>query len=268
MIFTLGPEGTYSELTAKQYFGENSIIKLLPTISDIFDQVNQNPNCFGVVPLENIIEGTVRETYDQLYETDLKIWDISTTQINHSLVSQNNDFTIIASHSQALAQCRKFIRKNYPKCQILNVSSTAEGCKLATQDSSIAAISSPNSIANYPSLKIINSNVSDYFQNQTDFAIITNRANPKTCQKSIAIIEPTKSNEPGLLLKILYPFQENNVDLSKLESRPNKNKPSEYLFFIEFEGDARQARARKIFTYLEKDLKICKVKAVGGKTQT
>ncbi len=267
MIFTLGPIGTYSEQTAKKYFGENSIVKLLPTISDIFDQVNQNTNSFGVVPLENIIEGTVRETYDQLYETDLKIWDITTTPIHHALMSQNQNFTIIASHSQALAQCRKFIRKKYPNCQILNVTSTAEACALAEQDSSIAAIANSESLNSYKNLQIIDEHISDYNQNQTDFAIITSRANPKTCAKSIAIIEPTKMNEPGLLLKILYPFQEHNVNLSKLESRPNKSKPSEYLVFIEFEGDARQARARNIFTYLEKDLKIWKVKPVGGKIE-
>ena len=267
IIFTLGPKGTYSEQTSINYFGENCKITLLPTISDIFEAVHNDSSAFGVVPLENIIEGTVRETYDLLNETDLKIWDIITTPLDHALLAQNQNFSIIASHPQALAQSRKFIRDKYPDLKILTVESTAESCELANNNELIAAIASSENINNYANLKIFAPNTSDHQNNQTDFAIIANRANPKTCSRSIAIIEPINQDEPGLLIKILFPFQEQNVNLTKLESRPNKLKPGSYLFFVEFEGDARQARARKIFTYLEKDLKLCTIKTVGGKAE-
>lgn len=261
-IYTLGPEASYSHFTAKKLFPE-STISLCPTISDVFEQVNKSKNNFGIVPIENMIEGTVRETFDLLLETGLQIYDINQEHINHCLASQSDKFSTIASHEQALAQCRKFLQKNYRKIKLENTKSTSEAAKIATKNSNYAAITSKNAAEHYQ-LRILHENISDYPNNKTKFAVISHKPNPKTHLNTLAALIPNNPDEPGLLIKMLFPFQENQVNLTKIESRPNKQNFNEYIFYIEFEGDARQARARKIFTYLEKDLQICKVKIFGG----
>lgn len=266
IVFTLGPQGTYSQQATEEYFGTNIKAQLLPTIPDIFEAVSKEKILYGIVPLENTIEGTVRETYDLLYETDLLIWDTLEIEINHALLAQSPNFSTILSHSQALAQCRQFLRKKYKKKEVQSVNSTAEALAKANLDSEFAAIGNPKAASQYKNLQIIAENINDYTHNTTTFAVISSKPNPKNKEKSIAIITPTDHNEPGLLMKILYPFQEHGVDLTKLESRPNKVKPNEYLFYIEYKGDPRQARIRQIYRYLEKDLEICTIKTIGGKS--
>lgn len=265
-IYTLGPKTSYSHFTAQKLFPE-SAINLCPTISDVFEQVSKNKNHYGVVPIENMIEGTVRETFDLLLESNLQIYDIVQIPINHCLVGKNKDFKIITSHEQALAQCRKFLQKNYRKIKLENTISTSQAGQIASENSDYAAITSKNTAEHYE-LKILHKNISDYPNNKTKFAVISHKPNPKTHLNTLAALIPNNPDEPGLLIKMLFPFQENSVNLTKIESRPNKQNLNEYIFYIEFEGDAKQARARKIFTYLEKDLQICKVKILGGQCTT
>jgi prephenate dehydratase len=264
-IFTLGPAGSYSHLTAIKLFPttQNHQIEFCSTITEIFETVQNNKDTFGVVPLENSIEGTVRETYDQLLESNLFIWDTAISPIKHCLASLSKKFTTIASHEQALSQCRKNLHKQYKKIPTQRTKSTSEACQIASQNPDYAAITNPFAADLY-NLPIIQPNFSDYPDNQTKFAIIHSKPNSQTHLKTLAALTPTNPDQPGLLIKMLFPFQENAVNLSKLESRPNKKKLDENIFFIEFEGDYRQARARKIFTYLEKDLQICKIKTFGG----
>jgi prephenate dehydratase len=261
-IFTLGPAGSYSHLAARKIFA-NQHIEFKQTISEVFEAIQKNKDAQAIVPLENLIEGTVRETLDQLLETDLYINDIFVLPIEHCLASQNNKFKIIVSHEQALAQCRKTIQKNYKKLKTQAVSSTSEACQLALESEHYAAICSPLASEIYD-LTIQQSNFSDYQKNETKFAVISNKPNSKTNITTIAALTPIDPDQPGLLVKMLFPFQENGVNLTKIESRPNKKNPNQHIFFIQFEGDARQARARKILTYLDKDLQICKAKIFGG----
>ena len=261
-IFTLGPEGTYSSQIALQYFAD-STIKYLDSISEVFEMVNKKRNAYGIIPLENMIEGSVRETLDLLYETDLKIIDIINLPIHHCLCAQSNDFEIITSHPQALAQCKKYLNKNYKKKLTQSSKSTAQAALQAAEYSQYAAISSKFAAEKY-NLQILAENIEDFHGNVTKFAVIGKQFSANYQNTSIALT-PTNSDEPGLLIKMLYPFQENNINLTKLESRPQKDQLNNYIFFIDFEGDPKQAKVRKTFTYLEKDLGICTIKVLGGK---
>jgi len=259
-IYTLGPSGTYSHQATAQYF-PNQNIQFLPNITAIFKKIGRKD--FGIVPLENMIEGSVRETLDQLNTHKHKIYDTVTININHQILAQNKIFTTIASHPQALAQCRQFLNKKYPKLKTQSVSSTAKASQLASENSNIAAISNEFTCQDNPNLKIIKNHISDYPGNQTKFAIINREANPSPYQTSSIIITPIK-DEAGVLIKLLYPFHEAGVNLSKIESRPSKKGLNQYIFYLDFEADYRQAKIRKIFTYLEKDLRICTIKVLGG----
>ena len=265
-IITLGPQGSYSHQAASTHFNPTKLT-FANSITEVFETVKNNKNLHGVVPLENIIEGTVRETFDQLYETDLKVINIASLEINHCLLAPTKDFDTILSHPQALAQCRKFLHKYYKKHKLIPVNSTSQACLLASQEKNCAAISSKFTGEMYQ-LNCLHEDIADYSENKTNFALIGHKSSASNHQKSLAALTPINSDQPGLLVKMLYPFQENQVNLSKIESRPNKLNLSEHVFFIEFEGDFRQARARKTFTYLEKDLQICKVKILGGQLTT
>ncbi len=264
-IFTLGPEGTYAHQAALKYFPEGSI-NFLDSIGEVFDMISSEKNGYGIIPLENMIEGTVRETLDLLYETEVKIWDLVTLPIHHCLASTSEEFEIITSHKQALAQCRGYLKENYKKKRIQAVNSTAEATKLASEHAGLAAICSPFAAEKY-GLTILEENIEDFSNNQTVFAVIHGKLNPDQHLKTSIAITPEK-DEPGLLVKMLYPFQENEVNMTRLESRPEKSTMNKYIFFIDFEGDFRQARARKIFTYLEKDLGLCSIKVLGGQTSS
>lgn len=261
-VYTLGPEGTYSHQAAISYFPSQEI-NFLPNLADIFEKVSSDENNLAVVPLENMIEGTVRETLDLLYETEVKIYDIYELNINHAIISKTQHFKQIISHPQALAQCRKFIRKNYPGIQNLTVSSTAEAALHASQTVNLAAIASPFAAKKYD-LEIIDKNISDYKNNKTRFAILSQKMSSDTYTSTSIAITPIK-DEPGLLVKILQPFHENEINLTKIESRPEKTELNNYIFFLDLMADHRQAKVRKIFTHLEKDLKICEIKVLGGK---
>lgn len=263
-IFTLGPIGSYCHQLTQKLFSELTPT-FAPTIAEVFEAVNNSKNSFGIVPLENIIEGSVTETLECLVELDLKIYDIVTLNINHSLCSKTKNFKKIISHPQALAQCRNYLKKNYKKISPESTTSTSAACQIAAENQDYAAIASEFT-ANIYNLEVITSNISNVANNQTKFAIICKQPNSKTALSTLAILTPTNQDEPGLLIKMLFPFQENQVNLTKIESRPNQKNFNEYIFFIEFEGDARQARARKILTYLEKDLQICTIKVLGGQT--
>lgn len=265
-IYTLGPAGSYSHFISQKLFPDTKINFAL-NLQTLFEEVKNNKNHFGVVPLENMIEGTVRETFDLLYESELQIWDILQLPINHCLAAQNKKFKTISSHEQALAQCRNTLNKKYKKLNTQNSFSTSSACQLAQENSDFAAITNKFAADMY-NLQIIDQNISDYPNNKTKFAVISSKPNPKTSLNTLAALTPINPDEPGLLIKMLFPFQENQVNLTKIESRPNKKNLNQYIFYIEFEGDARQARARKILTYLEKDLQICKVKTFGGQVTT
>lgn len=262
MIFTLGPKGTYANQAALKYFPDSQI-NFEPSIQDVFEQVKKHKNAFGVLPLENMIEGTVRETFDLLYETELKIHDTIELEIHHCLLAQSDNFEIITSHPQALAQCRKTLNKKYKNKLTQTSASTANAAAQAAEHPQYAAIANRFAAETYE-LNIIDENLEDYQNNRTAFAIISHKPNPTPYSKTVVALRPIK-DEAGLLIKLLYPFQENGINLTKLESRPQKDSLNNYIFFIEFEADYRQARAHNIFRQLEKDLKICEVKILGGK---
>lgn len=260
-IYTLGPAGTYSDQAARSFFPEEEIV-FKPTIFDVFEALKEDPQNLGLVPLENMIEGTVRETLDLLYENELKIQDIVELTINHCLATKNGQFIEIVSHPQAIAQCRTFLRKNYPAHRISTINSTAQAAHMASMHEHLAAICSPFAARKY-NLNILQSTISDFDNNKTKFAILAPKMHSDTYSSTSIAITPI-TDEPGLLVKILLPFHDNQVNLTKIESRPQKTELNQYVFFIDFAADHRQAKIRQIFDHLQKDLQICRIKVLGG----
>jgi len=247
-IAYLGPEGTFTEQATKYFLKsmkpQEFSLSPLASIEDVFDAVETGAVAYGVVPIENSIEGGVNATLDTLiFDSDLFISKQLTLPIVQTLmVSEGNagqKITKIISHPQALAQCRKFINKNYLNAKIETSTSTSEAARIAANAAEIgevvAAIGPMNSADIY-GLKVIHESIQENQNNTTQFVLLTktDTSAPKEgC--STSVVFATK-DEPGELYRILGIFAIWDLNMTRILSRPTKNRHSEYVFFIEIAG--------------------------------
>lgn len=237
IVTYLGPPGSYTHLACIRNFG--SSVKAIPkaNIDDIFEAVEKEESEYGVMPVENSLEGSVNKTLDMFIEHEVKISGEIYLKISHCLLSMNEnpaDIQIIYSHPQALAQCSKWIKRNYPGAELIETLSTAKAAEMASKNTNSAAVASPFSARLY-GLKILNSNIEDNANNYTRFFIISNQISKRTGKDKTSILLSIP-HVPGSLYKALKIFYENGINLTKIESRPVKGRPWEYFFFIDFEG--------------------------------
>ena len=233
----LGPEATFSHLAARRHFGED--ISYLPqtSIEDIFTAVEKGACNYGVVPVENSIEGPVNHTLDLFVESKLQICAERYQAISHDLLSKNTDINSIKtvySHPQAFAQCRKWILKNMPEAVLKECSSTAKAAQLVVQESESAAIAGREAAQLYQ-LEVVASRIEDLAKNTTRFLIISRQAAEPSNNDKTSLLFVT-SHVPGALYRVLQPLAEAGLNMLKLESRPTKHENWSYFFFVDVEG--------------------------------
>jgi chorismate mutase/prephenate dehydratase len=233
----LGPEATFSHIAAQHYFGTSAHFIPVETIIDVFEEVSSERAHFGVVPIENSIEGVVATTLDAIYEYNLKVCGEIYEPISHHLMNQTGrleDIKKILSHPQAIAQCRKWLRKKLPSVPVETVSSTALAAKWAAVDPSVAAIASLMAARLYH-LQIVSKNIEDIKGNSTRFWIIGKKEVSRTGNDKTSILFSV-ADRPGALFEVLRCFAERKINLTKIESRPSKDEPWKYVFFLDCEG--------------------------------
>lgn len=245
-IYYLGPDGSNVQNAMFKFLDickinvENKIPK--KTIKTIIESIEQDENSLCVLPIENSIEGIVRETIDNLLKQKnerIKIRGEISIPIKHLLLSKSKDIKSvkkIISHPQALAQCSEFLYKNFKDAQIKDVSSTSYAAQKvsAENDLTIAAIAN-ETCANLFNLNILSEDINDEPDNTTRFYILSDREIPKTKNGKTSILLSTK-NKPGALCEALEIFLRHNINLTYIDSRPSKKKLGEYIFFIEMDG--------------------------------
>ena len=250
-IAYLGPRGSFSEMAADIFCGKYNIHpypKPVNTIRQVIEYVDENSNVLGVIPLENSIEGSVRESLDHLMMTinpNVKILAQTVMPIRHCLLSRNTEFysiTGVISHPQALAQCQNFIHDEMPRnLNLIEASSTAEAARsLANYNLTYAAIGSEKTAELY-NLNILKENINDDKSNQTRFALIGDFETEVTGHDRTSLIFATE-NKPGALLEILHIFYQNNINLSYIVSRPSKIKFGDYNFIVNFDGHVKESK--------------------------
>ncbi len=235
----LGPEATFSHIAALQYFGTSAQFISVETIVDVFEEVSAERAHFGVVPIENSIEGVVATTLDAIYEYHLKVCGEIYQPISHHLMNQTGrleDIKKILSHPQAIAQCRKWLRKRLPSVPVEPVSSTALAAKWAAVDPSVAAIASLMAAKLYH-LQIVAKNIEDIKGNSTRFWVIGKKVVPPTGEDKTSLLFSV-ADRPGALFDVLRCFAKRSINLTKIESRPSKDEPWKYVFFLDCEGHA------------------------------
>lgn len=240
----LGPEGSYTEIAAenfiklKQLNNLNRIIK--NSIIKVIEAVDNSNGDVGVVPIENSIEGIVRETLDNLAKTTSRVVITGETlvPISHCLISKSeniSEINKIASIPQALAQCRNFIETNLGNAELIKTTSTSEAVKsLIEMPDNYAAIGSSQA-ANLYGLNILAMGINDEKDNLTRFISLGSSV-PEPTGKDKTSMAFSTSNKPGALVDILNVFKNNNINLSYIESRPSRKVFGDYTFFVDFEG--------------------------------
>ncbi|MFX0083688.1 MAG: prephenate dehydratase [Candidatus Hodarchaeota archaeon] len=256
----LGPKGTFTHQAALEFFPKSGS-EFIPASSslEIFENVEKDLIDFGVIPIENSLQGTVRETLDLLIEKNLIIYGEIELRIIQNLISvKSSDISkiqTIISHPQAFAQTRIWIKTNLPKANLISVNSTAEAVRRVQEsnEESFAAIGTEFSSQFYD-LKVLSSNIEDNPLNFTRFLIISKRENDdKEGKIKTSLVFVTK-HIPGALYRVLKIFADANINLLKIESRPRRRGRWEYIFLMDFEGDKNEEYIRKIFEKMNENV--------------
>ena len=234
----LGPKGTFSEIAVSRYFSNNINKHPKSSIEDVFKSVQESEVDYGIVPIENSVEGSVNNTLDLLTDSKVLITGEIELIINQCLLSQETNtrsITRIFGHPQSLAQCKNWILSNIPYAELITVISNTEGA-LSLKKPGDACIGA-EVIAEYYSLKINEKNIQDYSNNATRFLVIGNAVSTATgSDKTSLLITPPNTGDSGSLYNLLEPFAKNEINLSHIESRPSKVKNWNYVFFIDIDG--------------------------------
>jgi len=221
--------------------------------------VNEGELDFGIVPIENSIQGSVVETVDGLYQNKLFIEHELVVPINHCAAALTskilpNAVEIILSHPQALGQCSDYIRANFPNAKQIPTQSTSQAFKrIADEGLEKAVAIGTVSAANKYSLKILAENIQNNENNETKFVLISKNFDVNSRGQISSFVIVPKKDRAGLLFDILRNFKENNLNLCKIESRPSKNKLGTYVFNIDINGNFKDKAVIKAIAGIKKE---------------
>jgi len=254
-ISYLGPEATFTHIAAINHFGDSTSFLPQPGIRDVFLEVEKGRCDFGVVPVENSIEGSVNYTLDLFFESNLKICAEKYLTISHDLLSKSKkleQIKVVYSHPQPIAQCRGWLRKNIPNARIEECGSTSSAAQKVVDIQDAAAIASSEAARIY-NLNVTASRIEDHSNNTTRFLIIGNNEIFRTGDDKTSIMFAT-AHVPGSLYKTLEPIAKSGINMLKLESRPSKHENWSYFFFVDLEGHTED---KKIQDTVSKMKKLC-----------
>jgi len=236
-IAYLGPEGTFTQAAALKHFGQSINTVSHSAIDEVFRDVEAGNSHYGVVPVENSTEGVVSHTLDMFMQSSLQISGEVELRIHHNLLSSENaltNITKIYSHQQSLAQCREWLDANLPNAERVSVSSNAGAAKRAANEKGSAAIASDTAASIY-NLNVIAANIEDEPDNTTRFLIIgRNEVGRSGVDKTTLLVSIV--NKHAALHELLTPFANNDVSLTRIESRPSRQGMWDYVFFIDIDG--------------------------------
>jgi len=242
-----GELGAYSESAVYSFFGSSVEVKPCKNFDDVFESVKTGDVDYGVVPIENSIEGNVNRTYDLFLEYDLKVCGEIIIRISHCLIAHKgtniDQIKTVYSHPQALAQCRKFLEQH--KLRAISTFDTAGSVKMIKEEKLMdaAAIASERAAQIYD-MTILAKEIEDIKNNSTRFFVLDKKDSPYSGQDKTSIIFAAKS-VPGALYKVLKEFADRNINLTKIESRPTKSTPWEYHFYLDFEGHRTETKCQQ-----------------------
>lgn len=251
-IAYLGPRASFTHLASLQSFGSSANYIDCDNIADIFTAVEKEHADYGVVPIENSIEGAVTYTLDMFVDSALLICSEIYLEISHNLLGRYplQKIRQVFSNPQVFGQCKAWLRNNLPKAELLMVSSTTRAACEARSHKHSAAIASLLAAKEY-GLKVICRGIEDSPHNVTRFLVIGKQASLPSSHDKTSIMFSIK-DKIGALHDVLVPFKKHNINLTKIESRPSRKKAWDYYFFVDLEGHYQNVNVKKALASLEK----------------
>lgn len=255
-VAVLGPEGTFTEEAAVQYFGGAADFLYCNTFEEVFHATAAGSAQYGVVGVENSTEGVVNRTLDMFRNTPCHIVGEVSLLIRHHLLRSTNaleGIEVVAAHPQALAQCHAWLSKHLPHAERRPVESNAEGARLAALHPNWAGISSERAAQQF-GLHIVSHAIQDDAYNRTRFAIIClphTLATPAPTGKDCTSLVISVPNRPGAVHDLLVPLKKHGVSMTRFESRPARTGQWEYYFYIDLEGHPAQPHVAQALQELQ-----------------
>ena len=256
-----GERGAYSESAVYTFFGTSVGVKPCRELAEVFESVDKQESQYGVVPVENSLEGSVNQTYDLFLAHDLKVCGEIILRVSHCLIANPSTsleaVKAVYSHPQALAQCRNFLERL--DRELIPTYDTAGSVKMLKEKGlkDAAAVASERAAELY-GMKILAREIEDKPANYTRFFVLSKEDSPITGRDKTSIIF-SAAHTPGSLYNVLGEFAKRNINLTRIESRPTKQKPWEYNFYVDFEGHRGEGRCAEALKALEKSVTFIKI---------
>jgi chorismate mutase/prephenate dehydratase len=261
-IAYFGPEATFTHQAAIRRFGSSLNYTPHKTITDVFTEVAKGRADYGVVPIENSTEGVVTHTLDMFVDSGLKIVAQIVLPIQQCLIGNTpvHDVKRVYSHPQAIAQCRQYIQTHLLHSEVVETSSTTRAAELAGREPNTAAIASALAAERY-GLKILEKDIQDSSTNATRFFVLGRQCSAPTGRDRTSLMVSI-AHKVGALHKALAVFSKHKLNMTRIESRPNKRKAWEYFFFVDCDGHYDD---KKVALALRQLHKVCTfVKVLGS----
>jgi chorismate mutase/prephenate dehydratase len=255
----LGPEATFTHLAALKRFGSQIKYIACNSIAGVFLEVERDTADYGVVPIENSVEGAVTHTLDMFVDSELKICAQVILDISHNLLANcaKEKIKQLYSNPQVFGQCNMWLQKNLPLVDKIEVSSTTRAAQLAAREKNSACIASLLAAKIYK-LKVIARDIEDSPHNITRFLVIGKTDVPQTGEDKTSVMFSIKDSV-GALHDMLMPFKKYRINLTKIESRPSKKKAWDYYFFVDLQGHWDEPRVKKALLELENKCTFLKI---------
>ena len=258
-IAYLGPQASFTHQAALKKFGSQVVYCSSNSITDVFGEVEKGSADYGVVPIENSIEGIITHTLDMFVDSDLKICAQIILEVSHNLLARRSMSGIkrIYSNPQVFAQCRSWLEKNLANVEKIAVSSTARAAQLVKKVRDSACIASLVAAKIYK-LKVVARGIEDSPHNITRFLVISKYEMNSTGSDRTSILFSIK-DKIGALHNMLIPFKKYQINLTRIESRPSKKKAWDYYFFVDLIGHYKDRKVEKALEELEGKCKFLKI---------
>jgi len=255
-----GPPGSNTHIASVQKFGSSTQFISVDTITDVFSEVEHRRADYGITPVENSTEGVISHTLDMFLQSELRICSEVFVNISHNLLSLQDDLSgvkRIYSQPQPTAQCRNWLRAHAAGIQIVEVSTTAKAAMLAAEDPTSAAIGSKLAAQLY-GLKILYEGIEDSPHNRTRFLVV-GHTKPAPSGKDKTSIVFSVPHRAGSLYRALSVFEQAGINLTMIESRPTKQMPWEYIFFVDLQGHEKDEVVQGALRRLEEQALFVRV---------
>lgn len=265
VVAYLGPEKTNTHFAARKRFGAKARYVHAPTVEDIFRMVERGKADFGVVPIENSLEGSITHTLDRfigVQHSPVRICGEIELPIRHCLITRSGvarrDIRTVLSHPQALAQCRFWLQRHLPGVRLVETSSTSDAVAFLRKGSASRAAIARKELADPMRLKA--AAIPLERENKTRFLVIgSGNPRPDGSRRSKTSLLLALKDKPGALHDALMPFKKYRINLTKIESRPSRRKLWEYVFFIDCDGHESDAKMKRVLAALQRSTADCRV---------